>query len=59
MIYQGLGDYDKEFELAEQLRLTEGVSEDILVDPTFDEIRHLPQFQLFLQRAGLTNAPVP
>jgi TolB-like protein/Flp pilus assembly protein TadD len=59
MIHQGLREYDKECELAEQIRLTEGVEEEILVDPMLDEVRHLPQFQAFLQRAGLTNAPAP
>jgi len=59
VIYQGLREYDKECELAEQIRLTEGVTEEILVDPALDEVRQLPQFQAFLQRAGLTNAPAP
>jgi len=58
-IYQGLREYDKECELAEQMRLTEGVDEEVLVDPMLDEVRHLPGFQAFLQRAGLTNAPAP
>jgi TolB-like protein/Flp pilus assembly protein TadD len=58
-IYQGLREYDKACELAEQIRLTEGVDEQILVDPMLDEVRHLPGFQAFLQRAGLTNAPAP
>ena len=49
MIHQGLREYDKMFELAEQLRLTEGVDEEILVDPKLDEVRHLPQFQAFLE----------
>jgi len=58
-IYQGLREYDKECELAEQIRQTEGVDEQILVDPMLHEVRHLPQFQAFLERAGLTNAPAP
>jgi TolB-like protein/Flp pilus assembly protein TadD len=57
MVHQGLREYDKMFELAEQLRLTEGVDEEILSDPKLDEVRHLPQFLAFLQRAGLTNSP--
>jgi len=58
-VYQGLREYDKELELAEQIRLSEGISEEILVDPALDEVRQLPQFQAFLQRAGLTNTPAP
>jgi eukaryotic-like serine/threonine-protein kinase len=58
MIYQGLRDYDKLFELAEQMRQTEGIDPEILVDPALDELRSLPEFQALLQRAGLTNAPV-
>jgi TolB-like protein/Tfp pilus assembly protein PilF len=58
-IYQGLREFDKACELADQMRLTEGVDEQILVDPMLDEVRHLPGFQAFLQRAGLTNAPPP
>jgi tetratricopeptide (TPR) repeat protein len=59
LIYQGLREFDKEFELVEQMRVTEGLSEEMLIDPTLDEIRQLPQFQVMLQRAGLTNAVVP
>jgi TolB-like protein/serine/threonine protein kinase/Flp pilus assembly protein TadD len=59
VIYQGLREYDKEFELAEEFRLSEGATEEILCDPALDEVRHLPQFQAFLQRAGLTNAAAP
>jgi len=49
----------KQSEFAAKIRLTEGVSKEILVDPTLDEVRQLPQFQVFLQRAGLANAPAP
>ncbi len=58
-IYQGLREYDKEFELGEQMRLTEGLDPEILYDPAMDEVRNLPQFQALLQRAGLTNTPAP
>jgi hypothetical protein len=57
--YQGLREYDKAFELAEQVRLAEGIDPEILSDPLVDEVRNLPQFQALLQRAGLTNAPGP
>ena len=56
-IYQGLREYDKEWALIEQFCLTEGVDEEILVDPLLDEVRHSPPYQAFLHRAGLTNAP--
>jgi tetratricopeptide (TPR) repeat protein len=59
LIYQGLRDYEKEFELVEQMRVTEGLSEEVLIDPTLDEVRKLPQFQEMLQRAGLTNSVAP
>ena len=57
VIYQGLREYDKEIEMAEQIRLTEGLDHEILYDPALDEVRELPQFQALLQRAGLTNNP--
>jgi TolB-like protein/Flp pilus assembly protein TadD/predicted Ser/Thr protein kinase len=58
-IYQGLREYDKEFEWAERMRVTEGLQEEVMVDPMMDEVRSLPQFQALLQRAGLTNSVAP
>jgi len=59
IIYLGLREYDKALEMAEQVRLKEGLSEEVLVDPFMDEVRQLPQFQELLQRAGLTNSVGP
>ena len=59
IIYLGLREYDKALELAEQVRLKEGLSEEVLIDPFMDEVRQLPQFQELLQRAGLTNSVGP
>jgi hypothetical protein len=59
IIHLGLREYDKAFEMAEQLRLKEGLSEEVLIDPFMDEVRQLPQFQALLQRAGLTNSVGP
>jgi tetratricopeptide (TPR) repeat protein len=56
LVYQGLREYDKEFELIEQARLSEGLDHELLLDPMFDEVRLLPQFIALLQRAGLTSA---
>jgi TolB-like protein/Flp pilus assembly protein TadD len=59
IIYLGLRDYNKALEMAEQIRLKEGINEELLIDPFMDEVRQLPQFQALLQRAGLTNSVVP
>ncbi len=51
--YCGLGEFDQAVAQLEKIRRAEGLEENILYDPFYDELRDTPSFEALLQRAGL------
>lgn len=52
-IYLGLRDYNKAIDAFEAMVAVEGWSDDIMVDPFFDELRATPRCQEWLKKAGI------
>jgi serine/threonine protein kinase/Flp pilus assembly protein TadD len=58
-IYLGLRDYDKSCDAFEKSIAENGIEDDILCDPFFQEVRNLPRVQEMLKKAGLLEEPHP
>lgn len=58
-IYLGLRDYDKSCDAFEKAIAANGLDEQILCDPFFNEVRNLPRVQEMLKKAGLLENPHP
>jgi len=55
LIYLGLRDYDKALDAFERIEAQEGIDDEWLSDPLFNELRNLPRAQALLKRAGLVE----
>lgn len=58
-IYLGLRDYDKSCDAFEKSIAENGLDDDILCDPFFQEVRNLPRVQEMLKKAGLLDEQHP
>ena len=54
-VYLGLRDYDKALDAFEKVVAYDGLDMEVLCDPFFEEVRHLPRFQALLRKAGFTG----
>ena len=52
-VYLGLREYDRLFDACEEALDAGETLSGLLQDPTFDEVRSLPRFQILMKKVGL------